>query len=72
MICAGCSRELEIGDRYIEDSVSGFLKTEANPVVDDIVASIFPGSGGSKVVFCEDCTEPGGDYLFETVYGDEE
>ena len=63
---------MEVGDRYIEDSVAGFLKTEANPDVDDIIASIFPGSGGGKVVFCEDCTELGGDYLFSTVYGDEE
>jgi hypothetical protein len=31
---------------------------------------VFGGSGG-EVVFCEDCTEPGGEYLFETVYGDD-
>jgi len=68
MICAGCNRKLEVGDLYIEDSVSGFLKTEENPIVDDIVASIFPGSGGNKIVMCEDCTQPGGDYMFETVY----
>lgn len=71
MICAGCNRELEVGDRYIEDTTSGFLKMESTPEIDEIIASIFPGSGGSKIVVCEDCTAPGGDYMFEMVYGDE-
>lgn len=71
MLCAGCSREIAVGDRYIVDTSSGFTKTDANPVVDAIVASIFGGSDG-LVWICEDCTEPGGDYLFATNYGDEE
>lgn len=67
--CAGCNDEIEVGDRFIVDTSSGFLKSDAEPVVDDIIASLFGGSDG-KVRFCEDCTEPGGDYLFETNYGE--
>lgn len=69
--CVGCNREIEVGDRFIFDTTAGFLKTDANPEVDDIIAGIFGASDG-KVRFCEDCTEPGGDYFFETYYGDEE
>lgn len=71
MKCAGCQRTLEIGDRYIEDTASGFLKEDGNPELDGLIAGIFGDSGG-KIRYCEDCTEDGGDYLFETVYGDEE
>jgi len=60
---------LEIGDRYIVDTSSGFTKSPADPGVDDLIAGIFGGSDG-KLRFCEDCTEPGGDYLFETFYGE--
>lgn len=38
--------------------------------LDDIIAPLL-GGAGTKIVYCEDCTEPGGDYLFETFYGDE-
>jgi len=68
--CMGCNRELEIGDRYITDTPSSFTKSESNADIDGLIAEIFGGTGG-KVAFCEDCTEPGGDYLFETFYGDE-
>lgn len=71
MRCFGCNRELEVGDQYIEDTASGFIGEGADASVDDLMADLFGGSGG-KVVFCEDCTAPGGEYLFETVYGDEE
>jgi hypothetical protein len=71
ILCAGCNREIEVGDRYILDTVAGFLKHDADPLVDGLVAEIF-GADDGKVRFCEDCTEPGGDYLFETYYGDEE
>ena len=70
MICIGCGRELEAGELYIEDTVSGFLKSDADPEIDDIMATIFPGPGEDKVIFCADCTEPGGDYIFKKV-GDE-
>ena len=71
MICAGCNRQIEIGDHYIEDTITGFLKEEAYPVVDDLVSDILGGSKG-KVCFCEDCCTDGGDYRFETFYGDED
>lgn len=61
----------EVGDRYITDTSSGFTKSAADPKVDAIMASIFGGTDG-KLRFCEDCTEPGGDYMFETFYGDDE
>jgi hypothetical protein len=71
MRCGDCKRELEVGDLYIKDTASGFIKQDTTPEIDGLIAEIFGGSGG-KIVFCEDCTQEGGDYLFETVYGDEE
>ena len=68
--CAGCNRELEVGDRYIEDTPSGFMKA-GDSGMDDLLASILGGSGG-KIAYCEDCTQDGGDYLWETYYGDED
>ena len=73
MKCAGCQRELEVGDRYIKDAASGFMASmgdAGSPDFDCLIAEVLGGSGG-EIFFCEDCTEPGGDYLFETVYGDE-
>lgn len=69
--CAGCNREIEVGDRYILDTPAGFMKKEPDPMVDGIIAELFGATDG-KVRFCEDCTEPGGNYHFETYYGDEE
>lgn len=71
MNCSGCRREIEVGDHYIEDTASGFIGKDANPELDSIIADIFGGSGG-KVIYCEDCTQEGGDYMFETCYGDED
>lgn len=70
MTCAGCRREIEIGDQYIEDTASGFTDAEAAPEIDGLISEIMGGAGG-KVFFCEDCTEPGDKYLFETYYRDE-
>jgi hypothetical protein len=70
MRCSGCRRELDVGDHYIEDTASGFLGREADGL-DDLMAEVMGGRSG-KIIFCEDCTQDGGDYLFETVYGDEE
>jgi hypothetical protein len=74
--CAGCQKELEVGDRYIEDTASGFIGKESNPEIDSLVADIMggdaSGSTEGKVVFCDDCTVSGGDYLFETYWGDDE
>ena len=63
--CIGCFRVLEAGDRYIEDTVSGFINCGTSE--DSLMADLFGGKDG-KVLFCEDCTEQGGNYLFETVY----
>lgn len=69
MRCAGCNRELEVGDLYIQDTPSGFMGESSEH--DDLIAEILGGVGG-KVFFCEDCCGPGGDYFFDTVYGDED
>lgn len=74
MKCAGCNKELEVGDLYIEDSPSGFMKQESefdDLMFDDLISDILGGSGG-KIFYCENCTIPGGDYMFSTVYGDED
>lgn len=70
MKCFGCQCEIEIGDRYIEDTASGFINQDSKPEIDGLIADLFGGAGG-KVVFCEDCTVEGGDYMAETYYGDE-
>lgn len=78
MICADCKRELEIGDQYIEDTASGYVGAEADPTIDGLIADIFggddtlSGGAGGKVIFCEECTVPGGDYRFITYYGDDD
>jgi hypothetical protein len=68
--CCGCQRRLGVGDRYIEDAASGFLKQEGDAGIDSLIAELMGGRAG-KVVVCEDCTREGGDYVFETVYEDE-
>lgn len=74
MNCAGCRREIEVGDHYIEDTPSGFMTAlgneQVNPELDDIMAMCLGGTG-TKIVYCEDCTREGGDYKLETYYGDE-
>lgn len=67
--CAGCNKELEVGDLYIEDTPSGFMKDDSDNVIDEIIVDILGGSNG-KIYYCEDCTESGGDYLFNTFYKD--
>jgi hypothetical protein len=78
MICSGCRRELEPGDHYIMDTASGFTGHEPDPVIDGLIADMLggddtlSGKAEGKVIFCIDCTVPGGDYLFETYYGEED
>lgn len=36
--------------------------------MDGLMAMVLGGSGG-KIIYCGDCTKPGGDYLWETYYG---
>lgn len=68
--CPTCGHEFEEGDRYIEDTSSGFLGLDADPVVDGLMADLF-GGAGSTIRICEGCTElrPEGGYQFH-VYGD--
>ena len=70
MNCGGCKRELNPGDRYIRDTPSGFIdQPSLGPELEGLMAEIFCGKG-DEIVFCEDCTEPGGKYAYETYIGD--
>jgi hypothetical protein len=71
MRCFDCQREIEVGDRYIEDTTSGFTNRDAAPEVDGLMADIFGGHDG-KIVLCTDCTVEGGNYLSETYWGEGE
>ena len=69
MRCAGCNRTLEVGDRYITDTASAFTGREDDSL-DSLMAELM-GCGNGKIVYCEDCTQDGGDWMLDTVYGDE-
>jgi hypothetical protein len=71
MKCAGCNRDLEVGDLFIKDTASGFIGRNIDPVLDGVIADILGGADG-EVVYCEDCTQEGGDYRFDTYYGEDE
>lgn len=71
MKCDGCGKTLEVGDQYIEDTASGFLDMELDPKIDELMSTLLGGKDG-KIFYCSDCTTPGGDYLFNTYYGDED
>jgi hypothetical protein len=70
MRCAGCRSEIEVGDRYIEATASEFMG-HADDGLDGLMAEILGSGNGDKLVYCEDCTEDGGQWHFETFYGDE-
>lgn len=70
MNCSGCQREIEVGDRFIKDTATGFIGKDADPLIDSLIADIFGGTDG-EVVYCEDCTQDGGSYMWETNYGDQ-
>lgn len=70
MKCAGCRRELEVGDQYIEGTASEFMGRE-DDCTDDLMAMVMGSGRGEKIVYCEDCTQHGGDFMFNTVYGEE-
>jgi hypothetical protein len=72
MKCFSCNNEIEVGDRYIEDTASGFLRTEQSPEVDAVIAELFSGRMDGKVVFCDECTTEGGDYNPQVYYGDDD
>lgn len=70
MVCAGCRRELEVGDQYIEATASEFMGHDKDGL-DDLMALVMGSGRGEQIVYCEDCTQPGGDFMFNTVHGDE-
>ena len=70
MICAGCQRELEPGDQYIAGQASEYVGKPESAEIDDLMAEIL--GDGKRIIYCEDCTEPGGDFKFATYYGDDD
>jgi hypothetical protein len=71
MRCGGCNRALEPGDRYIEAAASRYLGVEIEPEVDALMGGLLSGRPGS-VVYCESCTQEGGDFVLQTYDGDDE
>jgi hypothetical protein len=73
--CAGCRREMEVGDQYIHFAASEFFERDgvkADPALDGLMAEIMGGTG-DQLVYCEDCTQKRDDgWLLDTVYGDED
>lgn len=77
MICADCRRELEIGDQYIEGTPGEIIGQDIDPEISGIIADLLgghklDGGSGGKLIYCEDCTVHGGDFLLSTYYGDED
>jgi hypothetical protein len=78
VICAGCKRELDVGDQYIEGTASEMIGRDVGPEAEALIADIMggnaslDGSMGGEIVYCEDCTVRGGNFRFNTYYGDEE
>jgi len=71
MKCVSCDREIEVGDRYIEDTTGGFMGIDVNPEVDSIMSELLSDRDDGKITFCIDCTTSGGTYEFKTYYGDD-
>lgn len=75
MNCAGCNRELEVGDRYIKFTMDewGARQGLAPLGMDDLFAGVLGSNAGDKIVYCDDCTKDSDDgWPRQTVYGDEE
>lgn len=72
MTCAGCQRDLEVGDQYIVGTASEYLRQDVSSEVGGLLAEILGGRPDSKIVYCEDCTQAGGDFMLSTYYGDED
>jgi hypothetical protein len=75
MRCAGCRRELDVGDQYIQFGANEYFeRNNMTPLegMDDIFAELMGSNHGDKLVYCEDCTEKTDDgWKLDTVYGDE-
>lgn len=72
MICAGCQRTLEVGDQFIEATAGEFMGQEVDAGMDGLMAELLGGTKSGKIIYCEDCTQSGGDFMFSTFYGDED
>lgn len=76
MNCAGCKRELQVGDRFIRFTASEWaVHSGQKPLdgLDDIFASVFGSNDGDNLVYCEGCTVHTDDgWRSETYYGDDE
>lgn len=72
MRCAGCNRTLEVGDHYIEGTTAEMLGQDVDPEIDGLIAEIMGSGNGTKIVYCEDCTQSGGDFLLSTYYGEDQ
>lgn len=76
MKCAGCGRSLEVGDRYIEFTMSEWAERKGDTALegmDDLFAEIMGSGKGDMIVYCENCTEKSSDgWRDQMVYGDEE
>lgn len=76
MRCAGCHKELEVGDRYIRFTASewaGREGKEPNSGLDDVMAMVTGSGHGDKIVYCDDCTDTVEDgWHQDTYWGDED
>lgn len=70
MKCAGCSRELQVGEPVLVGTAGAFLGRPTEESTDELMALIF-GAKDGKLRFCEECTEPGGEFRFETYWGED-
>ncbi len=77
MICGGCQRELVAGDRYIEDTPSGYIGKDTDPNIDALLVDLMTHNDrldgtSDHLIFCEGCTDKTreGRYHFQTYGGD--
>jgi hypothetical protein len=75
MKCAGCHREMDVGDQFIQFTASEWAEREGLeplPELDDVMALCMGSTNGAKLAYCEGCTQKADDgWLLDTVYGDE-
>lgn len=67
--CGGCGKKLEVGDQYIEGTAAEYMGKDVDPFVGDLLADLLggnaalDGSTGGKIIYCEDCTQTGGETI---------
>lgn len=74
-ICGGCQRKLKPGDRYIEDTPGGYIGKDRDPEINALLVDLMTHNDrldgtSDRLIFCEDCTETGGRYQWQTFGGD--